>query len=41
MFVWEDIEAEGSLRRGRGADSWLKSFDRDSADRGEDESFRH
>ena len=30
MFVWELVEAEGSLRRGREVKSWLNSFDRDS-----------
>lgn len=36
MFVWELVEAEGSLRRGRGIKSWLNSFDRGSAERDED-----
>ena len=36
MFVWELVEAEGSLRRGRGIKGWLNSFDRDSMERGED-----
>ena len=36
MFVWELVEAEGSLRRGRGVKSWLNSFDRDSTERDED-----
>lgn len=36
MFVWEFVEAEGSLRRGRGVKSWLNSFDRDPTERDED-----
>ena len=40
-FVWELVEAEGSLRRGRGAKSRLDSFDRDSVQRGEDGCFGH
>ena len=34
-FVWELVEAEGSLRRGRGVKSWPNSFDRDPAKRDE------
>lgn len=40
-FVWELVEADGSLRRGRGMKSWLDSFDRDSTGRGGDRRFRH
>lgn len=32
-LVWELVEADGSLRRGRGVKSWLSSFDRDSTGR--------
>jgi len=41
VFVWEVVEVEGSLRRGRGVKSWLSSFDRDSVKRDEDGCFRH
>ena len=36
IFVWELVEAEGSLRRGRGVKAWLNSFDLDSTERDED-----
>jgi len=41
MFVWELVEAEGSLRRGRGVKPWPNSFDRDPTKRDENGYLRH
>lgn len=41
MLVWELVEMEGSLRRGRWVKSWVNSFDRDSTKQDEDGYSRH